>query len=479
MDIDIQTKEFCKLSLKNTNQLYNNVHATIAHSNSSATDELDSKRIKLFSKINDEYIHVKDILPPKSTTTTSTTTNVQSKDISMKDTTIDNIISSQPNIQDEKRRKVGDSNANMSIVVSNNNNGVKKMNMTEQQKALVNIGSTGPALSYTKPMWHPPWKLMRVVAGHTGWVRTISVDVNNEFFVTGATDNTIKVWDMASGELKVTLVYHIAPVRAVQLSARHPYMFSAGEDNKVICWDLEANRPIRHYHGHRNGVYSLALHPSLDIIFTGGKDSTVRVWDMRTKAEIYTLSGHKGTVGSLISQSPDPQVISGSMDNTIRLWDLKTGQSAVTLTNHKKSVRGLVMHEKEFSFASGSADNIKQWKLPEGQFIKNLSGHNAIINCLALNQDNVLVSGGDNGSMQFWDWKTGYCFQKSQTIAQPGSLDSEAGIFAMAFDRTGTRLITCEADKSIKVYKEDEEANESTHPISNEWRPTAQNIKRF
>ncbi len=39
----------------------------------------------------------------------------------------------------------------------------------------------------------------------------------------------------------------------------------------------------------------------------------------------------------------------------------------------------------------------KVWKCPEGQFMRNISGHNTIVNCMALNTDNVLVSGGDNG----------------------------------------------------------------------------------
>ncbi|GAM17090.1 hypothetical protein SAMD00019534_002650, partial [Acytostelium subglobosum LB1] len=468
-------EQFCKQSLINTHKLYNHAHPSTVQYASLLGDDSESRRIKVYSKIVDEYSQVKDMPASQSTslesstTSTSTSTHKQQStpmniDHTSKD--IDSIISSLPNTQDDKRRKLAD--GNMSIVLSTNSN---------NQSNQLATTTGGHSLTFTKPAWHPPWKLMRVISGHTGWVRAVSVDVNNEFFVTGATDNTIKVWDLASGELKLTLVYHVGPVRALQVSQRHPYLFSVGEDNKVICWDLEANRPIRHYYGHKNGVYSLALHPTLDLLFSGGRDSTVKVWDMRTKSEIFSLTGHKDTVCSLLSQSPDPQLISGSMDSTIRLWDLATGGTAVTLTNHKKSVRAMVMHEKEFSFASGSADNLKQWKLPEGQFIKNLSGHNAIVNCMALNQDNVLVSGGDNGSMQFWDWKTGYCFQKAQTTVQPGSLDSEAGIFAMSFDRTGTRLITCEADKTIKIYKEDEEANESTHPIT-DWRPT-KNIKRF
>lgn len=41
---------------------------------------------------------------------------------------------------------------------------------------------------------------------------------------------------------------------------------------------------------------------------------------------------------------------------------------------------------------------------------------------------------------------------------QPGSLESEAGIFCAEFDKTGLRLITGEADKTIKIWKEDDEA---------------------
>ena len=47
-----------------------------------------------------------------------------------------------------------------------------------------------------------------------------------------------------------------------------------------------------------------------------------------------------------------------------------------------------------FAFATASPDNIKQWKFPDGNFLQNLSGHQAILNSIAVNSDNVLVSGG-------------------------------------------------------------------------------------
>lgn len=128
----------------------------------------------------------------------------------------------------------------------------------------------------------------------------------------------------------------------------------------------------------------------------------------------------------------------------------------------------------------------------------------------------LYVIEGDNGSLWFWDWKSGHNFQQAQTIVQPGiyrihpilfihsftiilfiavrlllkmgkisnvewlsvsgSLDSEAGIYALSYDVTGSRLVTCEADKTIKMWREDETATPETHPLN--FKPP-KDIRRF
>ncbi|KAL7694456.1 putative WD repeat protein DCAF11/LEC14B [Plasmopara halstedii] len=336
------------------------------------------------------------------------------------------------------------------------------------------------ATEVPKPKWHAPWKLKRVIAGHLGWVRSISVDPTNDWFVTGSADRTIKVWDLASGQLKLTLTGHINAIRGLEVSPRHPYLFSAGEDKKVLCWDLECNKVIRSYHGHLSGVFSLKVHPTLDVLVTGGRDAVARVWDMRTKNQIHVLSGHQGTVWTVETQATDPQIITGSSDSTIKLWDLSAGKVMTTLTNHKKAIRAVTKSLTDHTFMSGAADNMKKWEAKEGRFLRNFSTHNAIINSISINQDGVMVSCGDNGSMRFWDYQTGYCFQSDTTKAQPGSLDSETGIFASAFDKTGLRFITCEADKTIKVWQEDSSASEESHPIDmDQWTKQFTASKRY
>jgi pleiotropic regulator 1 len=369
-------------------------------------------------------------------------------------------------IKRPKVQKAGNGNQ-MALVKSNGGEGqTKPGGLPPTSTSLVRR----PNMQQPRPEWHAPWKLMRVISGHLGWVRALAVEPGNEWFASGAGDRTIKIWDLASGNLRLTLTGHISTVRGLAVSPRHPYLFSCGEDKMVKCWDLETNKVIRHYHGHLSGVYTLSLHPTLDVLVTGGRDGVARVWDMRTRSNIHVLSGHKGTVSDLKCQEADPQVITSSLDSTVRLWDLAAGKTMGVLTHHKKGVRALALHPKEFTFASASAGSIKQWKCPEGAFMQNFEGHNAIINSLAVNEDDVLFSGGDNGSISFWDWKTGHRFQQLETTAQPGSLDAEAGVMSSTFDRTGLRLIVGEADKTIKVWKPDEDATPESHPL--DWKPT-------
>ena len=403
-----------------------------------------SFKVRLMTKINDEYKLVKDLPPPEKSQKPPEKTQEKSLKQPQKDES-ENKLQLQTYLPP----------------TSASSSSPQKQIVMHRSLSLRTVS----AYAHLKPEWHAPWKLMRVISGHLGWVRAITVDVSNEWFCTGAADRCIKIWDLASGTLKLTLTGHINCVRGLAVSNRHPYLFSCAEDKTVRCWDLEYNKVIRHYHGHLSGVYCLSLHPTLDVLVTGGRDSTARVWDIRTKACIHVLTGHQNTVCSVVTQSTDPQVVTGSHDSTIRFWDLAKGATITTLTHHKKSVRALALHPKEYAMVSGAPDNIKKWKFPEGKFLQNFSGHNTPIETLAVNEDGVVVSGGFNGSMYFWDWKTGYNFQKLETTVQPGSLSSEAGIFASSFDRTGSRFITCEADKSIKVWKEDESATPETHPI--------------
>lgn len=98
------------------------------------------------------------------------------------------------------------------------------------------------ASRWPRPKWHAPWKTYRVISGHLGWASSIAFEPGNEWFATGSGDRTVKIWDTASGTLKLTLTGHTEQVTGLAVSDQFPYMFSCGLDKKVMCWDLEQNK---------------------------------------------------------------------------------------------------------------------------------------------------------------------------------------------------------------------------------------------
>ena len=54
----------------------------------------------------------------------------------------------------------------------------------------------------------------------------------------------------------------------------------------------------------------------------------------------------------------------------------------------------------QWSFLGASADNVKKYKLPDGEFQHNmLQNQRSIINAACINQDGVVATGADNGSI--------------------------------------------------------------------------------
>ena len=72
--------------------------------------------------------------------------------------------------------------------------------------------------------------------------------------VSGSADNTVRVWDMASGEpIGEPYSGHTSPVLAVAVGELegHPVIVSGSFDHTVRVWDMASGEPIGEpYSGH-------------------------------------------------------------------------------------------------------------------------------------------------------------------------------------------------------------------------------------
>jgi WD40 repeat protein len=58
-----------------------------------------------------------------------------------------------------------------------------------------------------------------------------------------------------------------------------------GRDNTVRLWDLATGQEVRRFTGHEDWVYSVAVTPDGQYVVSGSGDKTVRLWDLAGDGE--------------------------------------------------------------------------------------------------------------------------------------------------------------------------------------------------
>jgi WD40 repeat protein len=275
------------------------------------------------------------------------------------------------------------------------------------------------------------FSLAATLTGHSHSVYTVAYSFDGKSLASGSYDQTVKIWDLATGQDFYTLTGHTEPVYSVAYSPVNPNLASGSGDKTVKIWDTLTGQEIRTLIGHTDSVNSIAYSPDGQNLASGSWDKTIKIWDLVTGQDIYTLKGHTDAVDS-IAYSPDGKtLVSGSWDKTIKIWDLTTGQEIRTLTGHTQAIDALAYSPDGKTLASGSGDKtIKIWDAATGQEIRTLTGHDETVDALAYSPDGkTLASGSGDKTVKIWDAATG---QEIHTFT--GANDS---IYALAYSPLG------------------------------------------
>jgi WD40 repeat protein len=101
-----------------------------------------------------------------------------------------------------------------------------------------------------------------------------------------------------------------------------PQSASTLSDGKVRLWDVATGRIVVTLEGHTSSVFALAFSPDGKALASGSKDRTVKLWEVATGKNTASLVGHTSAVEA-VAFSPDGKTLaSGSDDRTIKLWNL-------------------------------------------------------------------------------------------------------------------------------------------------------------
>jgi len=79
-----------------------------------------------------------------------------------------------------------------------------------------------------------------------------------------------------------------------------PISFISGsDDNTIRLWNAATGAHLRTIEGHTSLVTSVTFSPDGQTIASGSNDETIRLWNAATGAHIRTLEGHTDGVSSV------------------------------------------------------------------------------------------------------------------------------------------------------------------------------------
>jgi len=195
--------------------------------------------------------------------------------------------------------------------------------------------------------------------------------------LSGSDDKTLRLWDVATGQLIRTFQGHSQSVNAVAFSPDGRHLLSASEDKTLKLWDARTGEVIRTFDGHDPGVpSSVAFSPDGARVLSSGF-ATPKLWDVATGQLIRVFEGHWPTDGVwTVAFSPDgTRVLSGSQDMTLKLWDAETGRLIRTFEGHVDSVISVAFSPDDRRVASSGGDStVRVWNLATGDLLSTLVG---------------------------------------------------------------------------------------------------------
>lgn len=169
---------------------------------------------------------------------------------------------------------------------------------------------------------------------------------------------------------------HSLGVTCVAFAPDGTWLASGGADNSVLIWQVASGRQLRALTGHVGYIRSVAISSNGQWIASGSIDRTARVWDVATGRELYTLAGHSGSVEALAFSSDGRWLASGSSDKTIKIWDMATGKELRTLTKHTAPVTVLAFSANAASLASAGGTDLIRWDTKSWQDQQLIVGGN-------------------------------------------------------------------------------------------------------
>ena len=160
---------------------------------------------------------------------------------------------------------------------------------------------------------------------HGGSVYGVTTSRDRKTVYSCSADQTVRVWDVTTGQQKFQLNGHQGPVHALALSPDESFVVSSGADRTLRLWDVVGGRQLKQLATLNETMYSVAVHPNGQLVAAAGADRKVYLIDLISGAILRTLEGHPDFIHCVAFNATGTRLLSYGYAGQLRIWDSAGG----------------------------------------------------------------------------------------------------------------------------------------------------------
>ncbi|GIW81927.1 MAG: hypothetical protein KatS3mg105_3734 [Gemmatales bacterium] len=269
-----------------------------------------------------------------------------------------------------------------------------------------------------------------------------------KYILSGGADQSVRIWDLKTGETTQTLQSSGIAVKGVAVSSDGKYVLATGKS--IRLWEVgsETSREIRRFTAFTGEMTCVAFSHDEQFVLAGTRGKTLHVWDFETAKELKQLSNkHRAPVVAIAMHPSLRRLISCGADHTFLVWGYES----------RSNYRRFEVYPDEALCAAWDAftdtaivglsnGKIGIFHVERAEQIGTLEGHQGPVTALAISRDGqLLASGGADATIRLWDLA-----KKKQTVCLTGH---NGPITSLAISGHKTNMLSCSQDKTFRVWK--------------------------
>ncbi|MBP7459905.1 MAG: T9SS type A sorting domain-containing protein [Candidatus Delongbacteria bacterium] len=186
-------------------------------------------------------------------------------------------------------------------------------------------------------------ELLNRFDAHTKVINALDFSPDGHWLVSGSSDSTVKLWDVATYTLLLTLDGHQSQVRSVTFSKDGKTVVAGGEDGRVLVWSALTGELQHSLCEHDADVTCVSYSPDGTHLAAGYYDGVIHLWNSDHYSPVSVMFGAYEMKD--MDFSPCGFYLSIVSYKKIETFDVRLGTRIMTIIYDHGTPRGLVYNQ--------------------------------------------------------------------------------------------------------------------------------------